>query len=361
MKYILTLLSFVLLQHFTYSQTGSQEFTASGSFTVPDAVTAITIEVVGAGGDGGYNGSGGGGGGGYAKGTYTVAPGDVLAITIGIHGAGSASGTTMAGSLVSASGGENGYIVFNPDIGGGGAAGMGMGGNISNYSGGTGGGGYYTYFGGGGGGAAGANGNGSNGGNTIVWNGSNCNTPGGDGGLSGGLPGGDGGKGAGFTDNYCIAPNPSAAGVNYGGGGGGGNGNGGGPATGANGYCLIYWCNIDNTIAFTENAASAMQEGATYQWIDCANGYAVLPGDTNQVFAATQSGIYAVIISDGPCSDTSDCVNLIGTGIANANSVPWQLDQNPFTDRIVIRFVHGNEYYSLTNSVGTNDLERKKD
>lgn len=241
MKHILTTLFIAFFIEVTYAQNGSEIFTSSGVFTVPDGITSITIEVVGAGGTGGGNGGGGGGGGGYAKGAYTVTPGNTIEVSVGVGSSGSVAGTTSAGNLISASGGENGFSVPNPNLGGGGAGGVGTNGNIANSTGGTGGGGYWTYFGGGGGGAAGASGDGSIGGNTIVWNGNNCLTPGGAAGISGGAPGGDGGKGAGFTDNFCNVTDPAGAGVNFGGGGGGGNGNGGVPGPGANGYCIITW------------------------------------------------------------------------------------------------------------------------
>ncbi|MCX6312298.1 MAG: T9SS type A sorting domain-containing protein [Bacteroidetes bacterium] len=234
MKKVFTLLSVVLLSNSLFSQTGAQAFTASGMFTVPAGVTSITIQVVGGGGSGGGNGTGGGGGGGFSMGVYSVTPLSTFPVTIGTAG-----GTTSVGALIQATGGGQGVSVPNPQIGGGGAGGVGSGGTV-NFTGGIGGGGFYTYFGGGGGGAAGSTGNGGIGGNTIAWTGI-CQTPGGSAGIAGGAPGGDGGKGAGFTDVNCNITNPSAGGVNYGGGGGGGNGNGGGPGVGANGYALITW------------------------------------------------------------------------------------------------------------------------
>ncbi len=254
MKKIITLSIFALLSNVLFSQAGGQAFTTSGSFTVPSGVTSITIEVVGGGGAGGGNGAGGGGGGGYASGVYTVIPLSVLPVTIGDNGNGSVAGTTSVGSLISATGGSNGTSIANPNIGGGGTGGIGMNGTLTNNAGGNGGGGYYTYFGGGGGGAAGPAGSGSNGGNTIVWTGNNCLTPGGTGGATGGAPGGAGGKGAGFTDNNCNVTNPSGNGLTYGGGGGGANGNGGGAGTGSPGYAYISWgtTGVINTL-LTEN------------------------------------------------------------------------------------------------------------
>ncbi|MDN3723969.1 T9SS type A sorting domain-containing protein [Aequorivita sp. SDUM287046] len=240
MKNIFTFLTFVLSVPVIWAQSGSQEFTASGDFTVPAGITSITIEVIGGGGGGGNNGSGGGGGGGYAMGTFTVAPSDVISVTIGAGGESNTAGeTTSVGAFIEATGGGPGTWVPHPDLGGGGAGGVGSGGTI-NYSGGAGGGGYWTYFGGGGGGAAGSDGDGANGGDTIPWTG-NCITPGGSGGESGGIPGGYGGKGAGITNANCTITDPAASGLPYGGGGGGGNGIGSDPGAGHSGYALISW------------------------------------------------------------------------------------------------------------------------
>lgn len=343
----------VLAANAAMSQSGTQIFTASGTFTIPENVTKITIEVVGAGGTGGINGGGGGGGGGYAMGEYTVTPMSVLEVTVGTGGNGSAEGTTSVDQLISASGGENGSSVPNPNLGGGGAAGVGAGGNISNRTGGTGGGGYWTYFGGGGGGAAGSLADGGNGGNTIVWNGTNCLTPGGDGGISGGLPGGNGGKGAGFIDAFCSVSNPAAAGSNYGGGGGGGNGNGGGPASGANGYCKINWCFLDLSITIGNASFMTNSTFASYQWIDCDNGNQSIPGATDQTFSPGEIGNFAVIVSNEFCTDTSECVNLIETGLTNvSNEDVLIVYPTNFTTNIHIEHATGHEKYELSNEAG---------
>lgn len=242
MKKLLACISIIATTTFVNAQSGYEEFTASGSFTVPEDVTSINIAVIGGGGGGNINGYGGGGGGGYAYGTFAVTPGANISVTIGAGGGtGAAGGTTSVGAFIQATGGATGTWVNHPNIGGGGAGGVGSGGTL-NYTGGNGGGGYWTYFGGGGGGAAGPDGNGSNGGDAIVWNG-NCMFPGGSAGASGGFPGGDGGKGAGFTDAGCNVTDPAAPGMTYGGGGGSGNGIGSTPGAGSNGYAIITWGN----------------------------------------------------------------------------------------------------------------------
>lgn len=57
--------------------------------------------------------------------------------------------------------------------------------------------------------------------------------------------------------------------------------------------------------ALTANAA-----GAAYQWIDCDTGEPI-EGATQKTFEATETGSYAVVITQLGCSDTSSCYNLI--------------------------------------------------
>ena len=62
------------------------------------------------------------------------------------------------------------------------------------------------------------------------------------------------------------------------------------------------------------NQLSAEQNGATYQWLDCDNNYAVINGETNQSFTALSSGNYAVEITTTNCFginvDSSTCMNV---------------------------------------------------
>ncbi len=351
MRSIYSLFSMIIFSIPAFTQSGSIEYTSSGTFTVPDDVTSVFAEIVGAGGSGGGNGTGGGGGGAYSSGNIPVTPGQMLLIFIGTGGTDAATGTTFIDGFMMATGGENGVSVPNPEIGGGGFGGVAYGGNIANYAGGNGGGGYYTYFGGGGGGAAGPFGNGGDGGNTIAWTGI-CLTSGGDGGLSAGAPGGNGGKGAGFTDDFCTVTDPSENGFNYGGGGGGGNGNGGLPGNGANGFARIIWCAIDVSILMGDATVHANAEDATYQWIDCANGNSPIEGEINQDFTPLVNGSYAVIVSDGICSDTSECfdVTIIVEGINDEQLISTYT--NPFNDHIQIQNADVETYYYLTNSIG---------
>ena len=70
---------------------------------------------------------------------------------------------------------------------------------------------------------------------------------------------------------------------------------------------------IDNDVNQFGTQLTAEQNGAIYQWLDCDNNYAVISGETNQVFTATASGNYAVEITTQGCVpviDTSTCVHV---------------------------------------------------
>lgn len=60
----------------------------------------------------------------------------------------------------------------------------------------------------------------------------------------------------------------------------------------------------------TANATSV-----SYQWINCDNANVAINGETNQSFTATANGNYAVVLSNGTCTDTSACVTIASVGI----------------------------------------------
>jgi len=52
-----------------------------------------------------------------------------------------------------------------------------------------------------------------------------------------------------------------------------------------------------------------------WQWIDCNDGNAAIAGATAQTFTPARSGSYAVVVTEGSCSDTSDCYTVTTDGI----------------------------------------------
>lgn len=225
---------------------GQQEFSSTGTFTVPSGVSSISAVAVGAGGvgrPGGYSGGnfGTGGAGGslrYAN-NIAVTPGETLTVTIGAYSAAttiSRNGTV----LVCGAGGGDGYNgsyntyggsanYYGTNVGTGGDGGAG-GNNIDGYgSYGTGGGGAGGYTGNGGAGcsapaSSGANGSGggAGGGGAGNNNGGSINKQGGRGGGVGLLGAGSNGTGGVTGQNGTNGTDGSPnTGGEYGGGGGG--------------------------------------------------------------------------------------------------------------------------------------------
>lgn len=126
---------------------GSQEFSNSGTFTVPNGVYSIHVRcwAGGAAGAGStsFNYSGGGGGGGeYREGPLTVTPGTSYTVTVGAGGTGpgtQAGGNSSFGSLIVSTGGGQAGTGSSGGPGVGGTGGSGGSGGTVEIPGGTGG------------------------------------------------------------------------------------------------------------------------------------------------------------------------------------------------------------------------------
>jgi hypothetical protein len=72
---------------------------------------------------------------------------------------------------------------------------------------------------------------------------------------------------------------------------------------------------VDTSVTITANTLTANATGATYHWVDCSTGYSPITGAINQGYTATADGFYAVIVTEGSCSDTSSCYQIVITGV----------------------------------------------
>ncbi|MCG2610446.1 T9SS type A sorting domain-containing protein, partial [Flavobacterium sp. SM15] len=107
---------------------------------------------------------------------------------------------------------------------------------------------------------------------------------------------------------------------------------------------------LDNSITLSSTMLTANQVGATYQWIDCTNGNAVLPGETNQNFTPTVSGDYAVIITMGSCSVTSFCTTVLGAVDFESNT-NFVVYPNPSNGIITIKSSFDGQF-QIMNQLG---------
>jgi uncharacterized delta-60 repeat protein len=95
-------------------------------------------------------------------------------------------------------------------------------------------------------------------------------------------------------------------------------------------------CIVDNGASQAGYVITADAAGATYQWVDCDNGYAFIPGETGQSYTATGNGNFAVIISQNGCSDTSACFNVSGIGFEENKTASISVYPNPANGQITV-------------------------
>jgi hypothetical protein len=97
---------------------------------------------------------------------------------------------------------------------------------------------------------------------------------------------------------------------------------------------------VDVTLTVQDPVITANATGATYQWLDCNNGYAIIPGQTEQTFTATSNGNYAVAVTQAVCTDTSQCVQIVSIGMSEGNSTRFSVYPNPVVEFLTIRSMH---------------------
>jgi len=128
--------SWKIVKESAYKYKSTQIFTSSGTWTKPNGIRAIMVEVQGGGGSGragvlSSSAGAGGGAGGYSK-SFIISPSASETITIGGGGSGGAGGTSSFGSIITCTGGSYGNVWY------GATGGIGSGGNIINLRGGSG-------------------------------------------------------------------------------------------------------------------------------------------------------------------------------------------------------------------------------
>lgn len=114
-----------------------------------------------------------------------------------------------------------------------------------------------------------------------------------------------------------------------------------------------------NGAVLTSNASSA-----TYQWLNCNNGYSEISGETNQIFTATSNGSYAVEVTGNSCIDTSYCFNVTSLGINTLTEPSYKLYPNPVNNELTIENpgnINKVEIYNVTGQLleTVNPMESK--
>jgi len=78
---------------------------------------------------------------------------------------------------------------------------------------------------------------------------------------------------------------------------------------------------LNQSMSLLDSTLTSLEDNATYQWLDCDNNLAPIPGGTNQSIKLTQNGNYAVTLTSTLCPDisvTTNCFHVYNLEVQNA-------------------------------------------
>lgn len=115
---------------------------------------------------------------------------------------------------------------------------------------------------------------------------------------------------------------------------------------------------IDTRVLVAGPTLSAYQLGGTYRWLDCRNNLAPIAAATGMSYTGTENGEYAVEITLGACTDTSDCMAVIPSGINTYTSLELlQLFPNPVGKSLTIQTQSANIEQVLIRDISGRQLQ----
>lgn len=109
------------------------------------------------------------------------------------------------------------------------------------------------------------------------------------------------------------------------------------------------------TTSLNGGSIVAAETGATYQWIDCNNGNAIIANATNQSYTPNRNGSYAVIITKNGCTATSSCLIMTSVGMQDVEKLAFEsvIYPNPNHGKFEVSLLSGRPAtISVYNSIG---------
>lgn len=103
---------------------------------------------------------------------------------------------------------------------------------------------------------------------------------------------------------------------------------------------------IDTSIVQNGITLSATTDADSWQWINCETGDSV-SGAVSSTFTPTVNSTYKVIIVKDGCSDSSDCINVMGIGIPESKSTEFLVYPNPSNGHVNIELPSGYQKISI--------------
>jgi Secretion system C-terminal sorting domain len=124
------------------------------------------------------------------------------------------------------------------------------------------------------------------------------------------------------------------------------------------GVGILFVGTVDTSLTVNSHIMVATQTSATYQWLDCNNNFAPIPGATAKQFIPTVPGTYALSVTKNGCNDTSACYTILTIGlndlVANEDILIFPV---PASEEINIELAaDGNYTASIFDLTGRNLL-----
>lgn len=101
------------------------------------------------------------------------------------------------------------------------------------------------------------------------------------------------------------------------------------------GVYIISQLNTEIIIEGSSITASERQ-ASSYQWLDCSRQFEPIAGATQRIFTPEQEGTYAVLLTKGACTDTSNCLYFNPSSIEMDILSDILIYPNPVYDQLVI-------------------------
>lgn len=92
---------------------------------------------------------------------------------------------------------------------------------------------------------------------------------------------------------------------------------------------------IDITLTRIADTLYASQN-ESYQWINCDSNNSLITGANQQAFTPLTNGSYAVIVSNGSCTDTSNCLSIQNLGLRNHTKFDFSIYPNPNNGTMIL-------------------------
>jgi carbon monoxide dehydrogenase subunit G len=103
-------------------------------------------------------------------------------------------------------------------------------------------------------------------------------------------------------------------------------------------FTVTYQVVEDIVVTATDGKLTCENTGS-YLWINC-NDNSIVEGETSASFSPVTNGEYAVILTQGACSDTSECYSVTASGIGNGEvNRQYVVYPNPAHDFVTIDMV----------------------